>query len=152
MDVTADQCNTVQGREYWLCKIYAELNNLSDWKSCLYAILKPIGQISGCEAVGIRLNIKNGDDCCVYDGFRNELMSQPDRPCAVPRDGPAGKETGARIACLWGQVIAGEIPHKKPFFNFYGSFWTNCMPAEYPEIQPSCNACGYKSMVRPESL
>jgi PAS domain S-box-containing protein len=84
-------------------------------------------EVSGCEAVGIRL--REGDDFPYYEarGFRPEFIRKENLLCTRDAEGRVlhDKDGFPMLDCMCGNVITGRFDTSKPFFTARGSFWTN---------------------------
>lgn len=130
--------------------ICAELNNFMDLKSTLITIIDHVKELTGCEAIGIRLQ-DNGDyPYYVYNGFPESFIMQENSLC----DKDKGED--CVLECMCGKIIDGRVDPSLPFFTKGGSFWSNntsvlCANTNEKDSQSSignyCNASGYESMV-----
>ena len=138
-------------------KILQILNEPEDLRETIKRVLAALKELSGFDAVGIRL--QDGDDFPYFsqEGFpadflrtENTLLARgPDG--GVLRDG-SGK---ARLECTCGLVISGRTDPASPLFTRGGSFWTNdslplldLPPAQDPRYHPrnQCMHHGYTSI------
>ena len=84
-------------------------------------------ELSGCQAVGIRL--REGEDFPYYEsaGFPQEFVRGENSLCS--RDGAGEIRRAASgnplLDCMCGNVIRGRFDPAQPFFSAEGSFWTN---------------------------
>ncbi len=111
------------------------INESSDKKGLIHSALVFFRRLSGCEAVGLRL--QEGDDYPYYEtwGFPPEFELQENRLCVLDQTGavvldPEGQPV---LACICGDVIRRHPDILKPFFTEKGSFWTNCI-SELPIV------------------
>lgn len=113
-------------------------------------------QVSGCEAVGIRL--REGDDYPYYEaqGFRSEFIRKENLLCTRDVHGHVlrCKDGFPMLDCMCGNVITGRFDTSKPFFTARGSFWTNstteliARTTEKDRLAKTRNVCnteGYES-------
>jgi len=114
-----------QARENLARRTLELLNRMDDSRDPIREILDLIRSSTDFDAVGIRL--RDGDDYPYYEttGFAPDFVTADCRPCDrsacwAPREG----ETTA-LACLCGQVIAGQTDPSRPCFTPRGSFCTN---------------------------
>ena len=133
------------------------LNRSPEAGSPIHDILLALKQLSGFEAVGIRL--REGEDFPYYEasGFSADfvaaercLCSQDDRGDLI-RD----SEGNAILECMCGNVIRGRTDPSQPFFTEGGSFWTNSTTRllatttdkdRGAHTRNRCNAQGYESV------
>lgn len=138
--------------------ISTELNNYMDLKSTLKTVIKYFSELTGCQAVGVRLH-KDGDyPYYVYYGFSDLFILKENHLCANDKEGnpipePDGK--GYLLDCMCGNVIRGRFNPELDFFSSGGSFWSNntsCLLATTSEddrqgrTRNYCNSCGYESV------
>lgn len=88
-------------------------------------------QLSGCEAVGVR--IKDEDDFPYFQtvGFPPEFVEAENYLCARDTDGEVTKDSAGNpmLECMCGNILCGRFDAGKPFFTSKGSFWTNSTSA-----------------------
>ena len=114
-------------------------------------------ELSGCEAIGVRL--KEGDDYPYYEtrGFSNEFLQLENSLCQRDPEGNIQRDGSGNpcIACMCGNVILGRTDPSKPFFTQGGSFWTNCTTEllatttdanRQANTRNRCNGQGYESV------
>ena len=114
-------------------------------------------QLSGCEAVGVRL--REGDDYPYYEthGLPPEFICRENHLCAVDAQGNLIRDPQGQPfhECMCGHIINGRFDAGKPYFTAGGSFWTNSTTAllaaitDADQIIPtrnSCNVAGYESV------
>jgi len=114
-------------------------------------------QISGCEAVGIRL--REGEDYPYIEahGFPQKFVQAESQLCARNGSGQIVRDSSGSpvIECMCGNVICGRFDPSKPFFTQGGSFWTNStteLLASTTEAdcqshtRNRCNGEGYESV------
>ncbi len=114
-------------------------------------------EMSGCEALGIRL--KEGDDYPYYEarGFPQEFVQLENQLCIRDSSGAVVRDSAGYplCACMCGNVICGRFDPSQPFFTARGSFWTNCtaeLLASTTETERQartrnrCNGEGYESV------
>ncbi|MFZ2961346.1 MAG: PAS domain S-box protein [Candidatus Ozemobacteraceae bacterium] len=128
--------------------------NFREHMSGMTAFLK---DLSGCEAIGIRLHA--GDDYPYYQtrGFPPVFVHEENHLCVYGPDGKILRDgTGNPVLeCMCGNVLCGRFAHSKPFFTANGSFWSNNTSALLADITEAdlqthlrnrCNREGYKSV------
>jgi diguanylate cyclase (GGDEF)-like protein len=97
-------------------------------KNSLVYFLQHIIDITGVEAVGIRLH-NNGDyPFYVYDGYSNEFIKTENSLCS--RDKYSKRILSAdgktyELDCMCGNIIRGRFDPSLPFFTEGGSFFSN---------------------------
>jgi len=138
--------------------ICAELNQFVDLKSVLLVVLKRLRDMSGCEAVAMRLHDEGDYPYYVYEGFPESFIEKENSLCAKDESGepvanPDGP--GCVLECMCGNVIRGRFDPELPFFTPGGSFWSNhtsqllasTTEAErQADTRNHCNSCGYESV------
>ncbi|MGE5474369.1 MAG: GAF domain-containing sensor histidine kinase [Ignavibacteriales bacterium] len=109
-------------------QIISELNNFTDIKETLKCVLSMMQSISGCEAVGIRLE-DNGDyPYYVYNGFPESFIKLENSLCLKDKNGikkECSNGKGYLLECMCGNIIRERFDPKYEFFTEGGSFWTS---------------------------
>ena len=160
MMVTANRgsMEEVLERERAARHICSELNNFVELKPTLRTVLRWIHQISGCEAVAIRLHDDEDYPYYVYDGFSDSFIKKENSLCARDAGGrriPSPGGEGYLLDCMCGNIIHGRFDPSQPFFTQKGSFWSNGTTAllastteeeRQARTRNYCNACGYESV------
>ena len=113
--------------------------------------------LSGCEAVGVRL--QDGDDYpyCEAHGFPEEFVVAENSLCQRDGTGQIVRDTVGNpvIECMCGNVICGRFDPSKSFFTPVGSFWTNSTTQllasttdaeRQARTRNRCNGQGYESV------
>ena len=99
-------------------------NGLHDFMSDVTQLMR---DWSGCEAVGIRLQV--GEDFPYFEtrGFPSEFVQAENALCEVGPDGELVRDPQGNpvLECMCGNVIRGRFDPSLPFFTATGSFWTN---------------------------
>jgi PAS domain S-box-containing protein len=134
--------------------ICSELNNFVDLKSILTTVINHIKELTGCEAVGVRLHDGEDYPYYVYEGFPQLFIKKENSLCFKDNTGnkiPAPDGKGYLLECLCGCVIKGNTDFSLPFFTEHGSFWSNDMSRPWGEklelrSRNYCRACGYESV------
>lgn len=136
----------------------SELNNYMDLQSTLSTVIRYISQLTGCQAVGIRLH-KDGDyPYYVYHGFPACFIEKENSLCSKDQEGepilsPDG--SGYLLECMCGNIIRGRFDPNLDFFSPGGSFWCNhtslLLTTTDEEIllgrnRNFCNTSGYESV------
>ena len=147
----AERCQRLAAR------VLQRINESSEKTSAIPDILALVKEMSGFEAIAIRL--REGDDFPYYEtsGFPAEFVEAERYLCA--RDGagrPIQDSQGKpSLECMCGTVIRGRTNPALPFFTEGGSFWTNsttellaCTTAESRggRARNRCNGEGYESV------
>jgi signal transduction histidine kinase len=148
-----------ENRELTAKLICAELSNYIDLKSTIAIIIKHIKDLTGVEAVAIRLAENDDYPYYVYDGFSKAFVDHENSICVVDDTGertPESNGKGYKLDCLCGIIIRGKFDPNLPVFTNKGSFWSN-NTSELNEVhnisspllignRNFCNACGYESV------
>jgi PAS domain S-box-containing protein len=114
-------------------------------------------QLTGCEAVGVRL--RKGDDFPYYEtrGFPEEFVLLENSLCAVDQKGDLIRDRAGHPAleCMCGNIICGRFDPSKTFFTAHGSFWSSCTTEllasttdadRQAKTRNRCNGEGYESV------
>ena len=122
-----------------------------------HLLLVHFRQVTGCEAIGMRL--RDGHDFPYYEtrGFSEEFMLTENTLCARDADGnPLCDSAGNPVLdCLCGCILCGRCDASKPFFTERGSFWTPSTTEllattreeeRPPRMRNRCIKMGYESM------
>jgi PAS domain S-box-containing protein len=84
-------------------------------------------ELSGCEAVGVRL--REGPDFPYFEtcGFPQEFVLAETRLCARDATGASARDEEGNpvLECMCGNILCGRYDPTKPYFTQHGSFWTN---------------------------
>ncbi len=145
-------------REKIAKNICSELNNFVELKPTLVTIIESIKELTGCEAVSIRLHDDGDYPYYVYDGFPESFIKQENSLCAMDQNGermlsPDGN--GYLLECMCGNIIRGRFDPSLPFFTTKGSFWSNSTTEllaltteddRQSRTRNTCNASGYESV------
>jgi len=120
-------------------------------------LIRHFQNLTGCEAVGVRL--REGDDFPYYEtrGFPEEFVLAENRLCAIdPAGGVVRDNAGYPVLdCMCGNILCGRFDSSKPFFTARGSFWTNCTTEllasttdadRMSRTRNRCNGEGYESV------
>jgi len=132
-------------------------NQHDDIRELIQALTLFLQELSGCEAIGVRL--RDGPDFPYFEtrGFSQEFVLAETRLCA--RDSTGGllrDATGNPVLdCMCGNILCGRYDPTKSFFTKNGSFWSNCtteLLASTTEAERQartrnrCNGEGYESV------
>jgi signal transduction histidine kinase len=121
------------------------------------ALLGFFQDLSGCQAVAVRL--REGADCPYFEslGFQSEFLQAENYLCTKDSDGKivCDEAGNAKLDCMCGNVLCGRFDPELPFFTQNGSFWTNSTAALLADFKDAggpiplrnrCNRAGYESM------
>ena len=113
--------------------------------------------LTGCEAVGVRL--RQGDDFPYYEtrGFPEEFVLAENRLCAIDEKGEIVRDGAGHplYDCMCGNILCGRFDPSKPFFTARGSFWSSCTTEllasttdadRQAKTRNRCNGEGYESV------
>ncbi len=155
-DIT-DQKRSESERENTI-RMLEILNAGTDFPDLMNALLHFMEEISGCEAVGIRLH--KGDDFPYYvtSGFSEDFVETETHLCVEDLNGQLKRDDIGNpvLECMCGNVIRGRTDPSKPFFTRFGSFITNSttrLLAKTSEADRQsrtrnrCNGEGYESVL-----
>lgn len=138
--------------------ICSELNNFTDLKPTLLTIIIFLKELTGIEAISIRLHDEGDYPYYVYEGFPQEFIQRENTLCAKDRNGRRIKNPngdGYILDCMCGNIIRGRFDPKQSFFSENGSFWSNntseLLDSSTPEDRQGrtrnyCNSVGYESV------
>lgn len=158
MTISQENIQQLLVREQTAKNICSELNNFVDLKPTLITIIESIKELTGCEAVSIRLHDDGDYPYYVYDGFPESFIKQENSLCSRDEKGerilsPDGN--GYLLECMCGNVIRGRFDPSLPFFTQKGSFWSNntteLLASTTEDDRQSrtrnvCNSSGYESV------
>jgi transcriptional regulator with GAF, ATPase, and Fis domain len=133
------------------------LNTAENLQELIRKVVKFFQNLSGCEAVGVRL--QDGEDFPYYEtvGFSSDFVQAESRLCNVGLAGrPLRNQNGSPILkCMCGNVLQRRFDAAESFFSEYGSFWTHST-SEWPAAtsdddrqalaQRRCLGDGYESV------
>ncbi len=165
-DVTGFQIVTVDITERKLVESEREstlrmleiLNAKTGLHKLMQTLLRFMQEMSGCEAVAIRL--RDGHDFPYYEtsGFSDDFVAAERHLCVENLDGQMlCDEVGNPILeCMCGNIICGRFDPVLPFFTDFGSFVSNgtskLLASTTEEDRQArtrnrCNAEGYESVL-----
>ena len=114
-------------------------------------------QLTGCEAVGVRL--REGEDFPYYitRGFPEEFVLAENSLCAIDQAGELVRDASGHPAldCMCGNILCRRFDPSKSFFTSNGSFWSNCTTEllasttdadRQAKTRNRCNGEGYESV------
>jgi len=103
------------------------LNRSADTRTMIRDTLKLIKDMTGFDAVGLRL--RQGDDYPYYEqsGFLDGFLVEENFLCARGGDGAVLRDADGRpvLECTCGMVLAGRTDLGMPNFSASGSWWTD---------------------------
>jgi len=138
--------------------ICSQLNNFVDLKPTLIIVMDQIKELTGCEAVSIRLHDEGDYPYYVYNGFPESFIERENTLCSKDDDGnriPSPDGMGYLLDCMCGNIIHGKFDPSLSFFSNQGSFWSNNTTAllditseeeRQSRTRNYCNSCGYESV------
>ena len=153
-----DELKWLLERERRAKVICSQLNNFVDLKSTLITVIDHIKDLTGCEAVSVRLHDEGDYPYYVYDGFPESFIKKENSLCSKDDDGkriPSPDGRGYLLDCMCGNIIRGKYDPSLSFFSNHGSFWSNnttlLLESTSEEERQSrtrnyCNSCGYESV------
>jgi signal transduction histidine kinase len=114
-------------------------------------------ELSGCEAVAVRLREEEDYPYFRALGFNSEFVKAENRLCAKDLAGQIKRDNIGNpvLECMCGNVLCGRFDDSKPFFTPNGSFWTNSTSelldgTTEEDLQTStrnrCSGDGYESV------
>lgn len=133
------------------------LNAKTSLRDLMRNLLLFMRELSGCEAVGIRL--RDGNDFPYYEvsGFSDEFVKAEMHLCVDDLDGQLERDEAGNpvLDCMCGNIICGRFDPSKSFFTDHGSFMSNCTTEllasttdedRQARTRNRCNAEGYESV------
>jgi len=140
-----------------ISQILSQFNNPSDLKEAIDKSLILIKNVTGGDAVGIRLKAQNDYPYYTNFGFSKEFIISENSllPGNHERSSCQRMNKSDQLECTCGLVISGKTDARNPFFTSGGSFWTNdskklldLKEEEELRYQPRnvCIAYGYDSI------
>jgi len=120
-------------------------------------LMRYFHDLTGCEAVGVRL--RKGDDFPYYEtrGFPEEFVLAENSLCAIDQAGELVRDSAGHplYDCMCGNILCGRFDPSKPFFTGRGSFWSSCTTEllanttdadRQAKTRNRCNGEGYESV------
>lgn len=146
-----------EDRQQLALNILKLLNQTTAKQNPLREILMLIKEFSGVDAVAIRLRRSEDFPYAETIGFTEAFVQAENSLVVRDCDGKIRCDANgnAFLECLCGNVLAGRINPKIPFFTARGSFWTNSITtllASMTEAERQattrnrCHAAGYESV------
>lgn len=138
-------------------QLLATCHQSSDLESLMKNLAQFFKELSGCEAIGIRLK-KDGDYPYFQSvGFPEAFVKFENYLCARDEKGSIIFDFSGNpvLDCMCGNIISGRFDPKLPFFTKFGSFWTNNTTQLLASTSPAdrqtntrnrCNGTGYESV------
>jgi two-component system cell cycle sensor histidine kinase/response regulator CckA len=132
-------------------------NTAGDLTELMRNLMRYFIDLTGCEAVGVRL--RKGDDFPYYEtrGFPEEFVLAENRLCAIDENGEVVRDGAGHpiYDCMCGNILSGRFDPTKPFFTARGSFWSSCTTEllastteadRQARTRNRCNGEGYESV------
>jgi GAF domain-containing protein len=144
-------------RESLSIKLLEILNNTGQIESIIERILETIKQITGFDAIGIRLRKDDDFPYHSQSGFSHNFLLTENQLSIRNKEGDVCRNADGSISleCTCGLVLSGKTDPANPLFTDGGSAWTNNslpildIPADQdPRLHPR-NRCiheGYRSI------
>ena len=116
-----------------------------------------VREISGCEAIGIRLKAGPEYPYVVTQGFTDTFVKLENTLCMEDGEGRLLRDAQRHpvLACMCGAVLSERVDLTKAFITERGSFWTNAtsdLLASAPampltcSIRNRCHTAGFESV------
>ncbi|MCA1795724.1 MAG: hypothetical protein LC660_17985, partial [Desulfobacteraceae bacterium] len=134
------------------------LNAETVLRKLMHSLLHFMQEITGCEALGIRL--RKGDDFPYYEvsGFSDDFVASETHLCVEDLSGQLERDDIGNpvLECMCENVIRGRFDSSKPFFTEFGSFVTNSTTRllagtseqdRQARTRNRCNGEGYESVL-----
>ncbi len=129
----------------------------SELHDLMREMVRLIRHLTGCEAVGIRL--EDGEDFPYFEtaGFSEDFILKETQLCSKDGNGEIRRDASGRpvLECMCGNIIRNRTDASLPFFTEHGSFWTNSTTRllastsseeRQAETRNRCNGVGYESV------
>lgn len=129
-----------------------------DFRTGAGRILPYLVQITGCEAVALRVHDQKDDfPYFAHLGFDPRFVAQESVLCRIGLDGRVIRDAQgvAELECMCGLVLRGRTSPERSFFTEGGSFWTNSTSdllagtsdaTRGTKTRNTCNAWTYESV------
>ena len=132
-------------------RILERLNSHQDTNDIIFDILKDLKDVTGYEAIGIRLEEGNNFPYFVYNGFSEEFVRLESCLCSHNIEDNSIRDN--IFICLCGNIIQGNLDLDLPFMTPNGTFWTNSLNdllksgVSFPfALKDTCSRFGYNSI------
>ncbi len=155
-DNITDQKRAEEAREATI-ELLRICNRAVDLRELMNDLILYFQRVTGCEAVGVRL--QEGEDFPYYEtrGFPAEFVKVENSLCAHDQAGELLRDYAGHPAydCMCGNVICGRFDPSKHFFTTRGSFWSSCTTEllagttdedRQAKTRNRCNGEGYESV------
>lgn len=129
----------------------------ADTRDLIASLVTFFQDLTGCEAVGIRL--RQGEDYPYYEssGFPPHFLCSENLLCELTPEGNILRDDIGNpvLACMCGNILRGRFDPTLPFFSENGSFWTNSTTQllsatseadRQARTRNRCNGEGYESV------
>jgi PAS domain S-box-containing protein len=134
------------------------LNTETDLHGLMRDALSFLREVSGCEAVGIRLQDADNFPYFETRGFPEQFVVAETNLCVTDLDGQLRRDECGNpvLECMCGNIIRGRFDPSRPFFTEFGSFVSNCTTEllastseedRQARTRNRCNAEGYESVL-----
>ncbi|HBF33854.1 TPA: hypothetical protein DDW35_04765 [Candidatus Sumerlaeota bacterium] len=132
------------------------LNDRSDFRKLIRVVVSFMKEVTGCEAVGVRL--QEGVDYPYYETteFNPEFVESENSLCVIDPSGLVRCDEAGNplLECMCGAILRGRTDTALPCFTKDGAFWTNSsteLLAKLPDeisrnLRNRCNLEGYESI------
>ncbi|MDY6934554.1 MAG: PAS domain S-box protein [Spirochaetota bacterium] len=144
-------------RQYLATQVLEILNQYGNKQDVIQNILRKIKEITGFDAIGLRL--QDGEDYPYYmiNGFSTQFVEVERYLCARDSVGRLMRDSTGNpvLECMCGNVICGRTDPSLSFFTEGGSFWTNSTTEliastteedRQARTRNRCNGEGYESV------
>jgi PAS domain S-box-containing protein len=132
-------------------------NGAGDMRTMMRDLTWYFEQVTGCEAVGVRL--RQGEDFPYYEtrGFPEQFVLAENSLCAIDQSGEIVRDTVGHPTydCMCGNIICRRFDSMLSFFTANGSFWTSSTTEllasttdadRQTKTRNRCNGEGYESV------
>ena len=134
------------------------LHASTDLPELMQSLLRFLQEQSDCEAVGIRLRLKDDYPYYVTSGFPDAFVEAETHLCVDNMNGQLERDDIGNpiLECMCGNIIHGRFDPSLPFFTKFGSFITNSTSEllastseedRQARTRNRCNAEGYESVL-----
>jgi PAS domain S-box-containing protein len=134
-----------------ICQMAKDISDL------MHQLMEFFARLTGCEAVGVRLN--QGEDFPYYTtkGFPASFVRAENSLCIRDRNGELVRDSKGNpvLECMCGNVLCERFDPTLPFFTPKGSFWVNSTSSllattsetdRQARTRNRCNGEGYETV------